>query len=317
MKLSKLAVLSLCFYSSALLASPNGSTSSSESHAYIPNRGDNNVISCSVDNTSGALTKCHAAAAGFTVPEGVTVNHAGNLLYVVNNNTLGTVSVCNINANDGALSGCTDAGGSGFYFPDAAAFNSDGSILYVVNASGANGQPPSVSACTVDKNSGKLSDCVKNSSKSLDGPSWIQINSAGNLAYLTNFTANTISVCKVSGKSITDCNNTSGNGFDLPDSVTLNSAGNYAYVTNNKGQGVMVCSVNASTGLLNKDCASTTKGFTGSGLAFNRAGDFAYISNFVGGTVTVCAVDPSNGGLSKCHPASDDRYNEPASIAIK
>ncbi len=307
MQLSRLGMISLLFYSSLLAANPESSGAPSESYVYVPNRAGDSVTLCTTK--ADAVTKCHTASTQFKAPEGLALNPKGDLLYVVNNTTVGTVSMCQVNSESGALSQCTDAGGSDFYFPDAPAFNLDGSILYVVNAFGAaKGEPPSVTACLVDPDTGKLSNCVLNPSNTFVGPSWIQLNSKDNLAYISNFTGNTISVCHVDGQRVFNCNDTSGDNLALPDSITLNSTGKYAYITNN---GAVEDSRTSGAVLKNKEkndeLSRNEKEISKAKDKLNKSNGPQVVSE--GNGILICDVAAKSGLLSNCNMSTSSKFS--------
>lgn len=326
-KLSKLSIATLALYSPLLLAAPqhfgqySNNDSSGTSYVYTAERGINgNVGMCVIDSETGALRDCknNMTIPKLKFPEGVTVNPQGSRIYIANNLPHGRISVCDLDQSDGSLKRCKDAGGNGFAFPDATAFSPDGSVIYVVNGLAKPGNTIALTACEVDAKSGKLSKCKQNPDNSFAAPAWIDVNQEGSLAYIANFSGNTISVCPISGTSITSACQVSDNlGLDLPDSVTLNADETKAYISNNGGFNMMACDVApSSSGGGLSSCVGTpgtpgnpTRSFTSSGLVFNPAGTKAYISNFLGdggvwnGTITVCDADQSSKNpLSNCHP---------------
>ena len=319
---SKLAIAILTLYSPLLLAAPLKQMKSADkktSYVYTAERGVNgNVGMCIIDPKTGALRDCknNMTVPKLKFPEGVTVNPQNTKLYITNNLPKGRISVCDINQNDGSLGRCKDAGGSNLTFPDATAFSPDGSYIYIVNGLAQPGSTIALTACFVDKKSGKLSNCKKNESDTFQAPAWIDVNHAGNLAYIANFKGNTISVCTLDGPTVSDCKAAPNIGLDLPDSVTLNTDETQVYISNNGGFNIMVCDLASNGQVESSPCVSTpgapgqpTTSFTSSGLVFNPAGTKAYISNFIGdggvwnGTITVCDANQSEKDpLSNCHP---------------
>ncbi len=104
------------------------------SFAFIANRDSDNIIRCSVNEITGDLSACAAAASGFNDPMGLGINR-NNDLYVTNFGG-NSVSKCSI-AADGSLSGCAVVG-AGFTGPRDIDFTADGQDAYITNFSGSN-----------------------------------------------------------------------------------------------------------------------------------------------------------------------------------
>lgn len=280
-------------------------------HAYIANQLGNSVSFCQVNPATGLLSQCAITATGLSAVEGIGFNPAGTLFYSANVLT-NSISVCQVNSGTGALSGCMNAGGSGFNLPDAIAFSPDGSILYTSNFGGA-----SVSACLVDATTGLLSSCVTNFSPTFSAPANMAINSAGTLAYVVNRTANTTSVCNVTGQIVDSCNDTSGNFFNAPEGITISPLGLHAYIANAGDRKIIVCDIRQdSTGLLD-NCVSTNGEFTGTGnLGLNTLTTFAYVPNQLISEVFVCDVAPITGRLSECKRSRGVGFSGPAGVVL-
>ncbi len=280
-------------------------------YAYVANQISNSVSFCQVNPATGFFSQCAVTATGLGGTEGIGFNPAGTFFYSANP-LANSVSVCQVNSTTGALSGCVDSGGTGFNLPDAVAFSPDGSIFYTSNFAGLQG----VTACLVNATTGQLSSCVNNASPTFSAAGNMAINSAGTLAYVVNRTANTVSVCNVSGQSVTSCNDLSGSNFDAPEGITLSQT-QHAYIANAGSRSVTVCDIRQDgTGLLD-NCSVTDGAFSGTGnIGLNALGTVAYVPSELLNDVFACDVSPATGQLSGCKRSRGTGFSGPAGVVL-
>lgn len=282
-------------------------------HAYVANQTDNSISVCQVNPATGILTNCNKqVVTGLVAPEGVGFNPAGTFFYIANING-NSVTVCQANTTTGTLSNCVNSG-TGFNLPDAVAFSPNGNIFYTSNGGGGG----SVSACLVNSSTGLLSSCVNNTDATFSLPSDMTVNSAGTLAYVTNRTASTTSVCNVSGQTVNSCNNLSGSLFNQPEGVTLHPLGTKAYITNAGNNEVILCNVLSSSGLLDS-CVVTGGAFRGTGnIGINSRGEVAYVPNQDLNKVYKCRIDAAAGyTLTDCSDSLGTGFGGPSGVVLK
>ncbi|MDF1684465.1 MAG: YncE family protein [Legionellaceae bacterium] len=285
---------------------------------FVLNQGSGTLSSCQLGSEGGLLGGCSVAATGFTAPEALTINPHNNMLYITDSGT-NTISRCPFDRATGTVGECFDAGGTGFDLPFGVSISPDGTMLYASNGGGAIGVGiGSVSACTIDASTGELSGCINNRSATFDLPSDMTINNTGTLAYVSNFTANTISVCNIVGTTVTSCDDSSGNNFDGPEGIMLSPSGAYAYITNNTSNSVTRCAVDHTGSGLLSSCVVTEGNFDGTGnLAFNLVGDTAYVPNEALNQLFMCSVQSETGGLFNCVDSLGSGFDRPAGVLVR
>jgi len=292
------------------------SSTSPGQFVFVANQGSGTLSSCQLGSEGRLLGGCSVAAAGFTTPEALTINPHNNMLYVTDSGA-STISRCPFDRTTGTVGACVDAGGSGFDLPFGVAISPDGSILYASNGAVGPGAA-SVSACDIDPTTGNLSGCVNNRSATFDLPSDMTINNTGTRAYVSNFTANTISVCNIIGTTVIRCDDSSGSNFDGPEGIMLSPSGAYAYITNNTSNAVTRCAVDTTGAGLLSSCVVTEGNFDGTGnLAFNLLGDVAYVPNEALNQLFQCSVQSETGALFNCVDSLGSGFDRPAGVLVR
>ena len=221
--------LGTCFDSGGTFDSPQGiALNPANSLAYVTNTPNNSVTICPI-NTNGTFGTCFdSGRTGVTLnaPQGITLNHSGSLAYVTNSG--GTaVRVCPINSN-GTFGACFDSGRTGATFnkPSSIVLNASGLLAYVTN-SGTNLVPgTTVTICPINAD-GTFGDCFDSgrTGATFSRPMGIALNTAGALAYVTNYGANatgtTATICPInSNGTFGDCLD-SGATFNAPGGIVL------------------------------------------------------------------------------------------------
>jgi DNA-binding beta-propeller fold protein YncE len=121
-----------------------------DGYLYAANFQSNTVSVCAV-NSNGTLSGCTSTGTGFSGPMSVTLNSAGTLAYITNNNGSGP-TVCSVDV-DGSLSACAP-GFSGIPGTAGIAFLTGGQQTYMTASTTAN-----LYLCTVNQD-GTLSGCT-------------------------------------------------------------------------------------------------------------------------------------------------------------
>ena len=128
----------------AIAADPTGK------FLYAANFDDNSVTAFVIDPAAGTLTAVTPAFQSAS-PQALAVHPTGRFLYVANTNMLNRIQLFGIDPNTGALTGGLTAGHSGNGVTSIA-IDPEGRFLYAANFS-----DNTISAFTVDQNSGQLS----------------------------------------------------------------------------------------------------------------------------------------------------------------
>ena len=129
--------------------------------AYIPNGVDNtaSVAKCQIDANTGAITTCAdsgAALSGLcqnTANEAIVFNSDETLAYITC--TAGYVVKCQIDANNGNLSGCTNSLATPLSYPIGLVFNSANTTAYITDFNGNN-----TLMCNINSTTGDLNSCT-------------------------------------------------------------------------------------------------------------------------------------------------------------
>ncbi len=155
----------------------------------------------------------------------------------------------------------------------------------------------SVSVCTVDPNTGTLSNCIQ--TVILGGPTGITFNPSMTMAYVA-LVVGSLDVCAIdqSNGTLTNCTDSGvGSTFNIPEGIAINKTGTIVYVSNDGDNTISLCTVNQTTGGFSS-CTNSGASFSGVGIILNSAGTQAYLSN--NATVDLCTVNQTTGGLSGC-----------------
>jgi hypothetical protein len=121
-----------------------------DGYLYAANYQSNTVSVCAV-NSDGTLSGCTSTGSGFSGPMSVTLNSAGTLAYITNNNGSGP-TVCSVDV-DGSLSACAP-GFSGIAGTAGITFLTGGQQAYMTASTTAN-----LYLCTVAAD-GTFSECT-------------------------------------------------------------------------------------------------------------------------------------------------------------
>jgi DNA-binding beta-propeller fold protein YncE len=147
----------------------------------------------------------------------------------------------------------------------------------------------------------------------------------GTLAYVTNNTANTVSVCPINANGTLGTCTTSdpGNTFHGPAGISLNQASTFAYISNSINVGgnrnISVCPLNGDGSLGTcTEFISPLFNFGNFGkISINSAATFLYVVNEGNNYISLCSLN-SNGGITSCLQLTppNTTFNSPEGIII-
>lgn len=170
-------------YSSAIAIDSSGT------YAYIANYYGGTITSCTINQVSGNLEGCVNSGASFTNPFGVALDQSATIAYVTNGGGASTVSGCDIGGtlsscvtNDFSPTGATNLGGI--------AINSSGNRAFITSAVG-------FLSCSVNGKTIGL-DC-NGTSAAMDNPLGVALNEDETIAYVVNYSNETVAKCTIAG----------------------------------------------------------------------------------------------------------------------
>ena len=277
------------------------------------------LYACVFDASTGtSFTSCTASShAPTSVAYSIGNVFFGGYFYFLTTGTgNNNVYKCNYDPTQSAanaISNCTTQSISGgFQGPRSIAFSHN--TAFITDSNGSTGR---LISCTVNTD-GSLTGCNPvTTGLTLQVPIGIAINN--DYLYISDFRANSISYCSMSGATISSCTNISTSGiFRSPKQIAIYN--NYAYIINsaNGGTNGAVTSCNISNGSFSSsDCTSALSysGFSAPQSIFIYNG-YAYITDLSGTIpVTVC-TNVSNGTISDCSSIGTTSVSKPTSISI-
>jgi 6-phosphogluconolactonase (cycloisomerase 2 family) len=273
---------------------------------FVANQTSSNVSVLSINQATGALGETLnslvplAPAAG---PTAIAVHPSGNLLFVTNNNnnpnTQGTLSVFIIQST-GSL---TNVVGSPFPLvlnPQALALNATGTVVYVANK-GAN----SISALSIDQNTGVLSLFDTELLPNGTAPSSVAVGPGGQFLYVANSGAGAIDWLTID--PVTGELSAGGTAATVanPQFIRIDPAGRLLYSTNSTLDLVSIFSIDPVAGPLTATGTRAMRdgpaavAFVSGTAAVAPIPTFAYAANAVGSTVSAFAITPATGLLTE------------------
>lgn len=192
-----------------------------ETFAYI-SVNSSFILVCEIDQDDGTFDTCGGTGGGFSGPTSVVFNSEGTLAYITNSIT-NTVSVCNANANTGALSGCAPSETSGTVFTNPTGIDLSGknNLAFVTNYLSTSN---SISTCKIPNLiTGALGDCSL-STQSISNPYGLVLNPNNSFLYVTQPSSNSIYLCNVNSSGVlSNCNQTiTGGNLSSPMGIVLN-----------------------------------------------------------------------------------------------
>jgi len=278
--------------------------------ATIVNFASRTVSICIANKDSGLLESCTNTDPFSTEIAVLTISKDGKYAYLSGGESK-SVTVCNHDVSDGALSNCKiNQLNFGSIF--GIALNPGNTKLYL-------GAEPVV-VCDRNQTSGVFSGC-KPAGPTISKPVGIAFNDSFTKAYIgvleENSDAGTeVAVCNVNQNTGMLFNCTFIPGFNGPAGIVLNIAKSKAYIANAgndfTGNQISVCDIQP-TGLLS-NCTRIGGLVSPIYIALNPQATKAYVSNFNADFVSVCDI-LGNGNLANCIQAGNG-FNKPAGISI-
>lgn len=179
----------ICFDSTGVgFDGPDGvAINSAGTFAYVSNVTSGKVRACQI-NSDGTFGTCASNSIGSGIPFGLTLNNAGDRIYIATQDSLGVVQVCLASGTTVFCGGMPI--GNTFNLPVGVALNPLNTILYVVN----NGSD-TVSVCPLS-GGGALGTCIDSGQLFVTGPQGIAINAAGTKAYIS-YNTTSVSECTI------------------------------------------------------------------------------------------------------------------------
>ncbi len=172
-------------YSSAIAIDSSGT------YAYIANHFGGTITSCTINQVSGNLEGCVDSSATFSSPFGVALDQSATIAYVTNGLGASTVSGCDIAGGGDTLSSCVinDFSSTGLVNLGGIAINSLGNRAFITSGAGA------FLSCPVTGKTIGL-DCSATST-ALDNPIGVALNEDETIAYVVNYSNETVAKCTI------------------------------------------------------------------------------------------------------------------------
>lgn len=204
-------------------------------YAYIVRKDHDQVLACSIDRSTGALSNCVSTATTTVLkgPTKLTFNPAGTFAYITNYRG-NYLTYCKANSVNGILSECYTSTETVFDKPASIAIDSKNQYAYITN-NGTDKGKENVQSCIIESSSGSLKSCVATGS-GYDGPFGITLSKDNKYAYTTNKTA--IKFCPVeSGLFVGSCASAiTSTNFTSTSNVELH---NYAMYITDETTGIL------------------------------------------------------------------------------
>ena len=182
----------------------------------------------------------------------------------------------------------------------------------------ANFDDHTISAYTVDTETGALRHNGYVFSVAGKGPFWVATEPDGRFLFVANIENKTISVYGI--HPTTGALTISGvtEVEDYPSAIAVHSAGKFLYVANEQSDTLSLYVINQRTGALRLSRALCT-GRAPSSLTIDPRGRFLYVMNRVGKSVSLYPIDPRYGSISTPEGKCGDQVpagQSPTSLAI-
>jgi 6-phosphogluconolactonase (cycloisomerase 2 family) len=297
---------------------------------YVANNNSNNVSAFTINSTTGALT----AIAGSPVPTdsgpiSVTVDPTGQFLEVANNG-YDNITEYAINTSTGGLSFINSV--SARYAPNSLAFATGTApvtytpvFAYVTNAAELSGTS-SVSAYTVDANTGALTAISGSPFATGANPLSVAVDPSGQFAYVADSDAFGAGNEGISAYTIDATTGAltaiSGSPFAAgtsPFSVTVDPSGRFAYAANEGDSTVSGFTINSATGALTAISGSPYGAASEpESVTVDPSGRFAYVANQNGDSVSAYTINPTTGALTAISgsPFGTGTSSDPIAVTV-
>ncbi|MGB2664625.1 MAG: beta-propeller fold lactonase family protein [Candidatus Acidiferrum sp.] len=292
---------------------------------YVVNTNSDNISVYGINSSTGALTPISGSPFSTGIdPTYVTVDPSGKFTYVTNagNNT---VSGYRINSSTGAL---TPVSGSPFpagLVPISVTVDPSSRFAYAANIGG---YPlaGSVSAYTIDSNTGVLTPISGSPFPAGLEPVSVAVDLSGKFAYVANFFSANVSAYTIDSNTgaLTPISASPFPAENLPNFVAMDPSGRFAYVTNG-GFGlpgsVSAYRIDSTTGALTPISGSPFPAeLSPVSLAMDPSGKFAYATNGgpfpLPGNISGYTIDSTTGALTPIAGSPFPAGISPHSVAV-
>ncbi len=261
--------------------------------AYATASGSSRIFTLAADPASGRLLYTGYALAESSNPASVALHPSGQFVYVLNQQTTGSVSMFKVNASNGALTLIASAVAAGDT-PSAIAPDPLGRFAYVTNLNSG-----TISMYAINAATGLLTPIGTGTMAAGTQPDSIALDPLGKFVFVTNRGSSNISMFSVNattGALSPIGAGTVGSGGSNPNAVVIDPSGRFAYVANADGT-IATFTIDASTGALTAG-ASASAGTSPSAIAIDPTGRFAYVANSGSNNVSAFAINNSTGALT-------------------
>lgn len=196
-------------YSSAIAIDSSGT------HAYITNYYSGTVTYCFIDPITANFAGCADSGATFSSPRGVAMNQSGSIAYVTNSNS-SIISGCDVGGgSDDRLSNCTSDDFSPLGLTGIA-INSAGNRAFITSTN-----YNYLLSCPVIGKS-ISAGCSYTPNDVLDNPYGVALNADETIAYVVNYSNETVSKCAISGNgSISGCTDSGATNLHGSNSIAI------------------------------------------------------------------------------------------------
>ncbi len=259
-----------------------------------------------VNPNTGALT----AVAGGPVtadqnPSAVAVDTSGQFVYVSNGNS-GDVSIFNVDPVAGTLTFKANAYSSGTSGQSLAVAPSD-NYLFVGGIGNPNNSTGSVSAFTLNPNSGSLNPVLSSPYPAGDAPYGLAVDPASQFVFATAAFTHFLFVYTIgSDGSLTQI---AGNPFSAgPGAYGVvayplgGASGGFVYVANGATYTVSAFSYDSTGNLTELAQSPYSSGSEPKGIAIDPAGQFLYVTNYADFSVSSFSINSQSGALTSVGP---------------
>jgi 6-phosphogluconolactonase (cycloisomerase 2 family) len=256
----------------------------------------------------------------------ITIDPSGQFLYAGSN--LGYIEAYRLDQTSGGLS---QVNGSPFVdnpHPSSAVVDPTSRFLYVSNTYGGATSQGSVSAYTIDAQSGALAEIPGSPYTVNYNPKAIAIDPTGHIVYVP--TANALGQISVTAFAINQqtgaLSQISGSPFStmngLPTAIVVHPDGSRLYVESAASNAplIAVFSIDTTTGALTAQPTPAATGFAAFGMASAPSGKFLYATSanpgLNPGSISAYLVDATTGALSQTAGSPFQDTVQPTAIAV-
>jgi 6-phosphogluconolactonase (cycloisomerase 2 family) len=264
--------------------------------AYATASGSGRIFTLAADPASGGLLYTGYALAESSNPTAVALHSSGQFVYVLNQQTAGSVSMFSVNPASGVLTLMAAAVPAGDT-PSAIALDPLGRFAYVANLNSG-----TISMYAI-ASTGLLAPVGTGTVGAGTQPDSIALDPSGKFVFAANRGSSTISMFSIDGTTgaLSPIGaGTVASGGSNPSAVAVDPTGRFAYVANADGT-VAMFKIDAATGALTAGTTASA-GTSPSAIAIDPTGRSLYVSNFGSNDVSAFTINNSTGALTSLAP---------------